>query len=214
MVVLDKGGPTNKIMGVGVTPADPTAKNDLMRLPMTGGPPQMVLTASIEEWPRCARSPSDLCAIAERSADSKQLVFTAFDAVKGRGRELARSNVDPTTYYHWDLSPDGTRIALLKNRDNRIEILSLIGGAEQEVVAKGWDFLTSVTWTANGKGLLVSGYGERGAAMLHLDLQGNARLLWEHPSVVNIYGVPSPDGRHLAMRGWNLDTSLWLMENF
>ena len=214
MVVLDKGGPTNKIMGVGVTPADPTAKNDLMRLPMTGGPPQMVLTASIEEWPRCARSPSDLCAIAERSADSKQLVFTAFDAVKGRGRELARSNVDPTTYYHWDLSPDGTRIALLKNRDNRIEILSLIGGVDQEVVAKGWDFLTSVTWTANGKGLLVSGYGERGAAMLHLDLQGNAQLLWEHPSVVNIYGVPSPDGRHLAMRGWNVDSSLWLMENF
>jgi hypothetical protein len=50
--------------------------------------------------------------------------------------------------------------------------------------------------------------------MLHLDLQGNARLLWEHPSVVNIYGVPSPDGRHLAMRGWNVDSSLWLMENF
>jgi eukaryotic-like serine/threonine-protein kinase len=216
MVVLDKGGIviTNKIMGVDVTPANPTAKNNLMRIPISGGSPQLVLTASIEEWPRCARSPSDLCAIAERSVDLKQLVFTAFDAVKGRGRELARSNVDPTTYYHWDLSPDGTRIALLKNRDNRIEILSLIGGVEQEVVAKGWDYLTSVTWTANGKGLLVSGYGERGAAMLHLDLKGNARLLWEHPSVVNIYGVPSPDGRHLAMRGWNLDTSLWLMENF
>jgi len=215
MVVLDKGGivTTNKIMGNDITPADPTAKNNLMRLPMTGGPPQVVLTASIEEWPRCARSPSDLCAIAERSADLKQLVFTAFDAVKGRGRELARSNVDPTTYYHWDLSPDGTRIALLKQRDNRIEILSLIGGVEQEVVVKEWDFLKSVTWTANGTGLLVSSYGKRGAAMLHLDLQGNAQLLWE-PGVVDIYGVPSPDGRHLAMRGWNVDTSLWLMENF
>jgi serine/threonine protein kinase len=216
MVVLDKGGIviTNKIMGNGVTPADPAAKNNLMRLPMTGGPPQVVLTASIEEWPRCSRSTSDLCAIAERSADLKQLVFTAFDAVKGRGRELARSNVDPTTYYHWDLSPDGTRIALLKQRDNRIEILSLIGGVKQEVVVKGWDFLKSVRWTANGTGLLVSSYGELGAVMLHLDLQGNARLLWEHPGVVDIYGVPSPDGRHLAMRGWNVDTSLWLMENF
>ena len=37
--------------------------------------------------------------------------------------------------------------------------------------------------------------------MLHMDLQGNTRLLWEHPGGIEIYGVPSPDGRHLAMRG-------------
>jgi len=216
MDVLETGGvvTTNKVMSNHVTPANPAAKNSLMRVPITGRSPQLIMTASIEEWPRCARSPSDLCAIAERSADLKQLIFTAFDAVNGRGRELARSNVDATTYYHWDLSPDGTRIALLKHREGKMQILSLNGEAPQEIVVKRWKILTSMRWTADGNGLLVSSHGDRGAAMLHVDLQGNARLLWEHPGGIDIYGVPSPDGRHLAMRGWNVESNLWMMENF
>jgi Tol biopolymer transport system component len=185
-----------------------------MRVPITGGSPQLVLTASIEEWPRCARSPSNLCAIAERSADLEQLIFTAFDAATGRGRELARSNADATTYYHWDLSPDGTRIALLKHREGRVQILSLIGETPQDVTVKGWNILTSVRWTADGNGLLVSSHSPRGAVMLYVDLQGNARLLWEQPGGIDVYGVPSPDGRHLAMRGWNVESNLWMMENF
>ena len=194
--------------------ADPALPDKLMRVPATGGSPQLVLTAHIVERPRCARSPSTLCAIAERSADRKQLVFTAFDPVKGRGRELAKSDTDATTDYHWDLSPDGTRIALLKHRAGRVQILSLIGQAPQEITAKEWNTLSSVVWTADGKGLFVSSYTQRGADMLHMDLQGNARLLWEHPGGIEVYGVPSPDGRYLAMRGWNVESNVWMMENF
>src|SRR5260370_19234490 len=108
---------TSKIMRDPVTRTLPAQVSKLMRVPIQGGPPQLVMTASIEEWPRCARSPSSLCAIAERTPDRKQIVFTALDPVTGRGRELAKSDTYPTKEYHWDLSPDGTRIALLKNRD-------------------------------------------------------------------------------------------------
>jgi serine/threonine protein kinase len=199
-----------------VSPEDsgPSVPDKLMRVPIKGGSPQLVLTADFEERPRCARSPSTLCAFAERSADRKQIIFRAFDPVKGRGRELAKSNTDPTTGYHWDLSPDGTRIALLKHREGRVQILSLNGRAPQEITAKGWTVLSSVVWTADGKGLFVSSYSQRGADMLHMDLKGNLRLLWEHPGGIEIYGVPSPDGRHLAMRGWNVESNVWLMENF
>jgi serine/threonine protein kinase/dipeptidyl aminopeptidase/acylaminoacyl peptidase len=205
---------TNKIMRDPGTDAGPAATHKLMRVPITGGSPQLVLTANVEEWPRCARSPATLCAIAERSADRKHLVFTAFDPVNGRGRELAKSNTDATAYYHWDLSPDGTRIALLKHREGRVQILSLNGRAPQEITAKGWNTLSSVNWTADGKGLFVSSYRQRGADILHMDLQGNARFLWEHPGGIESYGLPSPDGRHLAMRGWNVESNLWMMENF
>ena len=216
MVSLDEGGSvtTNKIMRDPITDALPTATNKIMRVPITGGTPQLVLAASIEEWPRCSRSPATLCAIAERSADRKQLVFSAFDPVKGRGSELAKSNTDATTDYHWDLSPDGARIALLKHREGRVQILSLNGRAPQEITAKGWNTLSSVNWTADGKGLFVSSYRQRGADILHMDLQGNARFLWEHPGGIESYGLPSPDGRHLAMRGWNVESNLWMMENF
>jgi Tol biopolymer transport system component len=155
-----------------------------------------------------------LCAIAERTADRKQLVFTAFDPVKGRGSELAKSDTDATTDYHWALSPDGARIALLKHREARVQILSLNGRVPYEITAKGWNTLSSVNWAADGKGLLVSSYTQRGADVLHIDLQGNARLLWEHPGGIESYGLPSPDGRHLAMRGWNVESNLWMMENF
>jgi len=174
----------------------------------------LMLTASIEEWPRCARFPSTLCAIAERTPDRKEIVFTALDPVNGRGRELARSTTDVEKGYHWDLSPDGTRIALLKHRDGSVHILSLNRAAAQQIASKKVNTLSSVVWTADGKGFFVSSYTVRGADMLHMDLQGNTRLLWEHPGGIDIYGVPSPDGRHLAMRGWNVEGNMWMMENF
>jgi eukaryotic-like serine/threonine-protein kinase len=205
---------TNKIMRAPITTTLPTQTSKIMRVPIQGGAPQLVLEAKIEEWPRCARLPSPLCAIAERTPDRSQVIFTELDPVRGRGRELARSNTDPATDYHWDLSPEGTRIAVLKHRDTRVQILSLNGGAPQEIASKERKTLSSVVWSADGKGLFVSSYGARGADMLHMDLQGNTRLLWEHPGGIEIYGVPSPDGRHLAMRGWNVEGNMWLMENF
>ena len=68
---------------------------------------------------------------------SKQLVFTAFDPVKGRGRELTKFNTDAMADYWWDLSPDGTRIAILKRRGGRIQILWLNGRAPQEITVTG-----------------------------------------------------------------------------
>ncbi len=190
------------------------APGKLMRVPVTGGSPQLVLTANYSGGPRCARSPATLCAIAERSSDRTQIAFSAFDPVSGRGRKLAEWKTDATADYYWDLSPDGTRIAVLKSREGRIHILWLNGQAPQEVTVKGWTTLTTAVWTAEGNGLFVSGFTERGVVLLHTDLQGKARLLWENKGGLDTYGVPSPDGRHLAMRAWNVDSNLWMMENF
>ena len=205
---------SSKVMRDPVMDILPAQTSKLMRVPIQGGSPQLVLTATIEEWPRCARLPASLCALAERTPDRKQIIFTALDPVKGRGLELARSNTEATADYHWDLSPDGTRIALLKHRNERVQILSLNSRAPQDITSKVRRTLSSVVWTADGKGLFVSSYSARGAEMLHMDLQGNTRLLWEHPGGIEIYGVPSPDGRHLAMRGWNVEGNMWMMENF
>jgi serine/threonine protein kinase len=204
----------SKLMRVPITGGSPLALAKLMRVPITGGSPQLVLTANIEGGPRCARSPATLCAIAERSADRKQLVFAAFDPVKGRGRELAELKTDATADYQWDLSPDGARITFLKNRGGRIQILSLNGRAPQEITVKGWNSLTNAVWTADGKGLFVSSLKEEGSVLMGVDLQGNGRILWENSGGVGTYGVPSPVGRHLAMIGWTLDSNIWMMENF
>ena len=215
---------------------DVSMQPKLMRVPITGGPSEIVFAAPVYGGPSCARLPSRLCAIAEQSPDFKQLIFTAFDPVKGRGEELIRFAIDAkakldtdVSDYLWDLSPDGTRIALLKYSDSRIHILSLRGEARQEISAKGWDSLQSVSWAADGKGLFVSSATKTGAALLYLSLRGDAHMLWEQKGNIAPWNgpftqwlggpsapwaAPSPDGRHLAIYNWSLNANMWIMENF
>jgi serine/threonine protein kinase len=189
----------------------------LMRVPISGGAPQLIFTGTLDGGPMCARAPATLCAIAERSADLKQLVFTAFDPAKGRGRKLAEYATEPTVAtddMEWHLSPDGTRIAIPKIGEGRIDILWVNGLAPQKIKVKGWNTLTGADWAADGKSLFAYTSKDRAAIILSVDLQGNARVLWEHKGNDNILSVPSPDGRHLAIRVMDHDANLWMMENF
>jgi Tol biopolymer transport system component len=153
-----------------------------------------------------------LCAIAERSADGKHLVFTAVDPVKGLGDKLAEYTTEPTADYEWHLSPDGTRIAIPRNREGRIDILSLNGRAPQQITVKGWSTLTGAVWAADGKSLFVYTSKDRGSVLLKVDEQGNARVLWTYQDIS--YTVPSPDGRRLAIQVTSQNANLWMMENF
>jgi serine/threonine protein kinase/Tol biopolymer transport system component/DNA-binding winged helix-turn-helix (wHTH) protein len=200
----------------------------VMRVPLAGGPPQEVLTsAGVVDAPRCARSPASLCAIAERTQDARQIVFMAFDPLKGRGRELTRFAIDPNDPdFIWNLSPDGSRIALLKMlerpptvntlSEGPIHILPLDGGARLDLNVKGWKaFGQYADWSADGKGLFVSSPTEAGDALLYVDMEGNARKVWEHgPMKRATRGVPSPDGRYLALLGRNSTMNVWLIEGF
>ena len=209
----------------------------LLRLPITGGSPEQVLQASFYDaaqqrtGPGCARAPATLCAIAERSSDGKRITFTAFDPLKGRGREIGRVDVDPTGGgYTWDLSPDGTRIALLQffavmqlgqpPAGGRIRIIPVDSPVSRDLVVRGWENLQSVDWAANGKGLFVSGVTGEGSALLHVDMQGNAKVLWKRKGgtepwfALPPWAVPSPDGRHLAIYDWAQTSNIWMMESF
>jgi len=203
---------------------------ELMRVRIAGGAPELVLAAtprSLHSF-RCGRSPATLCAIAERTQDRKQLIFTALDPLQGRGRELARFDTNPTpdAEYAWDLAPDGTRIAILKRSEATIHFLSLSGQASQQIVVKRWSGLQSVDWAADGNSLFVSSVTEGGSALLRLDLKGNGQLLWTYKGTVEPgisafiggplapWAVPSPYGRHLAICGWSLNANIWLMEDF
>src|SRR6266849_5899765 len=150
----------------------------LMRVAITGGPSQLVLAAPLR-WFRCAKAPATLCVFCEQTPDRKQLIFTALDPLKGRGRELARFDADPTAGYDWDLSPDASFIDIRKNREPRLSMLSLTGQEPRELIVKGWRTLFNLDWAADGKGLFTSGLVERGSVLLYVDLQGNAHPLWE-----------------------------------
>ena len=120
----------------------PSAANQIMRVPVNGGPSQTVLTVSLWGWwaaIKCARLPASLCVFPVLTPDHKQFIFTALDPVKGATHELTRFDLDPRTTddYSWDLSLDGTRIAV--QAPGRVHILSLRGQPPQEVAVKGWN---------------------------------------------------------------------------
>jgi len=110
---------------------------------------------------------------------------------------------------------DGTRVALLKFGDNRIHIVSLKGEAPQEVAVKHWTNLAGTFWAADGKGWFTSSRSEMGIVLLYVDLQGVAHNLWSlNGGGSKVYGLPSPDGRHLAIVATARNNNVWLMENF
>jgi eukaryotic-like serine/threonine-protein kinase len=210
------------LYGLYASGAGPTASGQIMRVSTAGGPPQFVFSARVYNTFRCTQLPATFCVVAEQTEDQKQLIFTAFDPVKGRGRELARFDTDPSSSYGWGLSPDGTRISVTRMSEARIHILSLSGGAPQQITVKGWNLGTSSDWAADGKGMFVSSPTQRGSILLHVDLQGNAHVLWEQEAsgkqwampLPESWGVPSRDGHHLAILGLNLSSNIWILENF
>ncbi len=191
----------------------------IMRVPTSGGPPQLVLEGRGIDYLACARSPATLCVFSEPSPDRKQLIFSAFDPVHERGRELTRINLNqPLSNYSWDLSCDGSRLAFtqLDGREGRIEILPLAGGETREVIVKGWNLLWAIDWASDGKGLFVSRFAISGTMLLYVDLEGRASVLWEQKLTGGdlMWGTPSPNGRYLALVGYTDDSNVWMLENF
>ena len=205
-----------------------SAMDRLMRVSITGGSPELVMSARIYGKIACARPPANFCAVAEANEDRKQLIFTAFDPQKGRGSELTRFAIDPTTgnRYVWDLSPDGRRIAILKYGNGFIDVLGLGGQVSQKIAVKGWSSLLSVNWASEGTGIFTSSQKKNGSVLLRVSLDGDAQVLWEQNGSIapwnrpfsggdsTPFGVPSPDGRHLAIYGWTISSNMWMMENF
>ena len=69
-------------------------------------------------------------------------------------------------------------------------------------------------WSADGKGLFVTSDVGKESTLLYVDLKGRAHPVWELKGQDQTYGVPSPDGRYLAVLGGTTESNAWMIENF
>jgi Tol biopolymer transport system component/predicted Ser/Thr protein kinase len=202
------------------TAAGPSTPLRLMRIPVGGGLTQFVL--ELRNWVNfgCARAPASLCVLLEASQDEKQLMITAVDPLKGRGKLLRTVDQDPAAPLGGgSLSPDGTTLAVSRGGEAEIHIrlLSLSGGPDREIAVKGWPNFTGVDWSPDGKGLYCGSASPQGRTLLYVDLEGNAQVLWQYKGAGSgyaIWGVPSPDGRYLALLGAVVNSNVWMVEGF
>jgi hypothetical protein len=199
-------------------PGGPTQPNKIIRVPLSGGTPEVIFTVREGSVVWCARAPSNLCGVAEQSENGNEMIITTFDVIQGRGRELARVEIDPdydtrVNNLLWNVSPDGTRLALAPGPAGPIEIRSLRGQPTQVIRAKDLNHLHVLIWAADGNGLFVSKVTKGGNEILHVDLQGNTHLLWKSIGWPT-FASPSQDGRYLAINAFQQTANMWMMENF
>jgi Tol biopolymer transport system component len=205
-----------------------TTSGKLMRVPVAGGPSEAVMdikgrpgfTSSsdpldtVAGYPsfRCPTHASAGCVLAE--SDEKQIIFTAFDPVQGRKTEVAKLPATPDLT-RWDLSPDGSRLALsiFDYKASDIQIVPLGGGTTQKLSAMPWTELAAVAWAADGKSLFLASYSSRGTSIVRMDLSGGTKLLLK--SSWDIFSLdPSPDGHYLAFGPVVYNSNAWTIPAF
>ena len=110
-------------------------------------------------------------------------------------------------------------------REGRIHVISLplrsniargTGPAPtHDVVVEGWTNLFDLNWSPDGAGWYVCNRSNpAGSTFLYVDLEGHATVLQSMEDVEPFWGVPSPDGRHLAFSKTTFTGNAWLLENF
>ena len=205
------------------------SESRMMRTAYAGGLPQKLVSDSGLKNYYCTDLPVNFCVVG--FAEQNQLVFRRLDPqadpppdgfAVSQLPELARTDYAPTD---WGVSPDGTRIAMVRPdlEEGRIHIVPLDpqqATRTEDVLVKGWSRLQTLNWAHRGRGWYVSnrvdsnGETRAGASFAYVDPTGQATVLNAPSSFAPTWGVPSPDGRYLAFTSAPGTVTVWLIEGF
>jgi len=190
----------------------------LMRVPLQGGSPQLVLqTQSVNNF-QCARSPSRLCLIATFgpiAPEGRTVQFFSFDPEDGKTQEFATFKVK--NGIGWSLSPDGSQLSLRpRGQESQVTFMTVGDKSTHEVQLKDLPFLDWGDWDADGKSILATSRNANGApVVLSVEPNGNHRVLLEGDRSMQ-WGpvIASPDGRFAALNVITGENNVWMVENF
>jgi hypothetical protein len=188
-------------------------KVQLLRIPVSGGSPETVLTVAGTGQMHCAYPGSRICVLSE--ALTKQIAFSIFDPIRGRLEELAKIDIHDGENSGWGLSPDGTRIAIVENMSDTVRVLDV--QSKQIAVIQPTPSepgLQMPAWSANGKQLFLTAFPNGKGRLLEMDMAGHARLLLENPNGWIGYPVPSPEGKRIAYMYAAYESNATLFEHF
>jgi Tol biopolymer transport system component len=155
------------------------------------------------------------CVISELDKANNKLVFTAFDPLRGRSGELARLATDPEESPAWDLSPDGSTVAIVDRDEHkdRITLVELANGSERWISTGHSERLSGISRSADGRSWFVTSSSLRGSAILQVRLEGAVSELWRSGTILST-PLASPDGKNLAFSSSMNNSNAWVIENF
>jgi len=190
---------------------------NLMRVPAGGGLiDQVPIPGYLDEF-RCSVGRKGRCVI-RTTVDQKTFVFSELDPVRGAGRELARTPWMPSILGDWDISPDGSVIAI-PNHDSRSALIRLVRlqlassqsanrePAQRELRIPGLSNISSVTWAIDQTGWFVALETSIGRRIYFYEATGHLSSLGN----IRGWAVPSPDGKKLAFLDQVDDSNAWML---
>jgi hypothetical protein len=140
--------------------------------------------------------------------------FSYLDPVRGKLGPVRPPEPMPVEL-DWDLSPDGSTIAVLPRSGNDDRIWLFQGSLpRRELRIANAKQLRSVNWWADGKGFFLPGFGDGLRVLLSAPLTGQAVNISQEISGFPSWGVPSPDGKRLAYIAFLTSQKVWLVEHF
>jgi eukaryotic-like serine/threonine-protein kinase len=184
----------------------------LLRIPISGGNAEPVLTSTGTADAQCAFSGTRTCVLSEEIG--KQDIFSTVDPIRGRLEELARVDTHGDT--SWGLSPDGRSIALVENVSDFVRVLDLQSKEIREIhPIPSTSGLQIPAWSADGKRLFISAFSSSGkGTLLEMDMAGDIHTLVENPKGWICCPRPSPDGKRLSYVRAVLESNVTLLEHF
>lgn len=191
----------------------------LMRVPLAGGPPQMLLEAPAINNQQCSRLPATVCLYSQ--VGEHEMSFFKFDPETGKSQPMPQLKLAGEDYwdFNWTLSPDGRTLATAggdaAGSMRALRVVPLDGRPARELKLNGWTAINNMDWAADAKSIWVNATSSAGVrTFVNVDLQGRVRPVLEDKRMVLGWAIPSPDGRHLAIWKASGSSNVWMLENF
>jgi eukaryotic-like serine/threonine-protein kinase len=204
----------------------------LMRRPVGGGLPELVLEAKVLRGAaqasyrvvlptmvgqpafRCPSKSRTSCVLSE--AGPHEVTFYSFVPEPGAVKtEMFRIQTDHPDGLAWDLSPDGSQIAYAEYswQSASIHIRELTTNVTRDIPLKGLTELSTLSWSADGKGFFATTFAVTGSTLYHVTAEGKYSVLYKGAKEVE-GARSSPDGRYLAFGDVQSASNVWVLEGF
>ena len=201
------------------SPGSTSSKHRIMRIPASGGSSEQILEADGDDYSidfQCPAGTAGSCVLS--GWNQGQLIFWLLDPLKGKGQELARTQLPtPPADFGWALSPDGLHIAITSASllKGQVRVLDARNHSERAVKLPGEWFIWGANWSQDGNSLFLAAQTSAGYFLDHLGLDGKSTVLLDlgrNQWVGRV--IASPDGKRLAFAQQSFQTNAWLVENF
>jgi len=161
---------------------------------------------------RCAGDRRAPCVIED--VDGGQARYSLFDPARGaRGREIAAVPARASHQRNMALSPDGETLAVVTG-GGAIAQFDVASGDRREIPVAGMSALQSISWSVDGRQLLVTGVGWSGRlfAALRVGLDGTVVPIESSHDRWYWRAQESPDGSRVALVATDFAIDLAVLE--